>query len=121
MGFHIAFGSADLQKRRGSDLFGTTRPRVRRFHRIVWATVCLILLPNSPAIAQGTANEYQVKAAFLYNFARFIEWPSGTFANSTSALTVCVLGKDPFGKVLDDAIVGKRIAEHPAILARGKR
>lgn len=121
MAFHIAFGSGDLQQRQGSPLFGATRPRGHRFHRILWTIVCLIMLPSPPATAQAMANEYEVKAAFLYNFARFVEWPNGTFANSTSALTVCVLGKDPFGKAIDDAILGKRIAEHPAILARGKR
>jgi hypothetical protein len=94
---------------------------LRRLHGSLSVLVLFVSLTGPNAIAQGVANEYQVKAAFLYNFAKFVEWPDGTFANSTSALTVCVLGKDPFGKVLDDAILGKRIAEHPAILARGKR
>ena len=95
--------------------------RWRRLRGSLSVLVLLVSLTSPNTIAQGVANEYQVKAAFLYNFAKFVEWPDGTFANSTSALTVCVLGKDPFGKVLDDAILGKRIAEHPAILARGKR
>jgi hypothetical protein len=97
------------------------RLRVSRSRRFLSVFAFLISLTSPNAIAQGMADEYQVKAAFLYNFAKFVEWPDGTFPNSTSALTVCVLGKDPFGKVLDDAILGKRIAEHPAILARGKR
>jgi hypothetical protein len=62
-----------------------------------------------------------VKAAFLYNFAKFVEWPDGTFANSTSTFTVCVVGKDPFGKALDDAILSKRIADRVTTLARAKR
>jgi hypothetical protein len=83
--------------------------------------VCFASLTVPPAAAQGVANEYQVKAAFLYNFAKFVEWPDGTFANSTSAFTVCVFGKDPFGKALDDAILGKRISERVTTLARAKR
>jgi hypothetical protein len=121
MAFHIAFGSADLEKQRSYGLFGPARLRVRPFHLIVCVLACLTPLMSPVVDAQGMANEYQVKAAFLYNFAKFVQWPDGTFANSTSALTVCVLGKDPFGKALDDAILGKRIAEHPAILARGRR
>jgi hypothetical protein len=96
-------------------------PSVSRSRRFLLVFVLFASLTSPSAIAQGMANEYQVKAAFLYNFAKFVEWPDGTFANSASALTVCVLGKDPFGKVLDDAILGKRIAGHPAILARAKR
>jgi uncharacterized protein DUF4154 len=95
--------------------------RLRRLRGSLSVLVLFVSLTSPNAIAQGVANEYQVKAAFLYNFAKFVEWPDGTFANSTSPLTVCVLGKDPFGKALDDAIVGKRIAGHPAILARAKR
>ena len=86
------------------------------------ASVVIAFLAALPSSAQNSApNEYQVKAAFLFNFAKFIQWPDGTFTNSTSAFTVCVLGKDPFGKALDDAILGKRLAEHPAVLARAKR
>jgi hypothetical protein len=44
------------------------------------------------------AAEYEVKAAFLYNFAKFTEWPAGSFADDQSPLTICVLGDDPFGK-----------------------
>ena len=53
-------------------------------------------------------SEYQVKAAFLYNFAKFTKWPSGTYADASAPLVVCVLGKDAFGKALD-ALAGKRI------------
>ncbi len=53
-------------------------------------------------------SEYLVKAAFLYNFAKFTEWPSEAYADASAPLTVCVLGQDPFGKALD-SIAGKRI------------
>jgi hypothetical protein len=54
-------------------------------------------------------EEYQVKAAFLYNFARFIEWPAEAFQNPGEPFSICVLGEDPFGRALDDAVVGKAI------------
>ena len=57
----------------------------------------------------GPPDEYQVKAAFLYNFAKFIEWPSEAFENPSDPLMVCVLGEDPFGHALDDVIRGKEI------------
>jgi hypothetical protein len=54
-------------------------------------------------------EEYQVKAAFLYNFAKFVEWPSQTFLTSKDPITVCVLGHNPFGNALEEVIHGKSI------------
>jgi YfiR/HmsC-like len=58
-------------------------------------------------------NEYQVKAAFLYSFAKFVEWPSQAFSSPSSAIGICVLGDDPFGNFLDDAVNGKTIGGRP--------
>jgi YfiR/HmsC-like len=58
---------------------------------------------------EGPPEEYQLKAAFLYNFAKFVEWPAESFENPSEPLTVCVLGEDPFGRALDDVISGKKI------------
>jgi hypothetical protein len=61
------------------------------------------------ADAQGSVtDEYQVKAAFLYNFAKFVEWPSGT-PGSSSPIAICVLGQNPFGRVLEDTVSGKTV------------
>jgi len=46
-------------------------------------------------------GEYKVKAAYLYNFAKFVEWPAEVFADPSLPLNVCVYGKDPFGNALD--------------------
>jgi hypothetical protein len=63
-----------------------------------------------PAMAGGqTTDEYQVKAAFLFNFAKFVEWPPQTFKSSTEAISICVLGPNPFGRSLDEAVDGKSI------------
>ncbi|MBI5213182.1 MAG: YfiR family protein [Nitrospirae bacterium] len=57
--------------------------------------------------------EYQIKTAFLYNFLKFVEWPSDAYHKDTSSLSVCVLGEDPFGSALDamkeNAVQGKMI------------
>ncbi len=62
-------------------------------------------------------SEYQIKAAFLYNFAKFTKWPSGTYADASAPLVICVLGKDAFGKALD-ALAGKRINGRPVAVSR---
>ena len=67
------------------------------------------------------SSEYELKAAFLFNFAKFVDWPPNTFAGPDAPFLVCVLGTDPFGGTLDNALRGKVIAEHPAGVARLKR
>jgi hypothetical protein len=57
------------------------------------------------ASAQGqTADEYHVKAVFLYNFAKFVEWPPGSFKSAGDPIVICIVGKNPFGGVLDQAV-----------------
>jgi len=51
--------------------------------------------------AEETSQEYQLKAAFLVNFARFITWPEQAFAPEQPELTICVAGKNPFGSALN--------------------
>ncbi|MBV8633999.1 MAG: YfiR family protein [Burkholderiaceae bacterium] len=45
-------------------------------------------------------QEYRLKAAFIYNFSQFIEWPAGSFASPDSPFPICVVGDDPFGDAL---------------------
>ena len=66
------------------------------------------------------SNEYQVKAAFLFNFAKFIDWPASSFGNPQAPFSICILGKDPFGRSIDDALQGKAIGEHPVSVQRVK-
>jgi hypothetical protein len=47
-----------------------------------------------------SASEYQVKAAFLFNFAKFVEWPPDSFTDAAAPFEICVLGQDPFGEEL---------------------
>jgi len=58
---------------------------------------------------RGQINEYQVKAMFLYNFARYVEWPPQSFRAPGDPIVICILGQSPFGNSLDQAIAGKAI------------
>jgi len=60
---------------------------------------------DGPLVAQ-TASEYEVKAAFLYKFASFVEWPSSA---ANGPLCIAIWGRDPFGSALDDVVKGKTI------------
>ena len=57
----------------------------------------------------ANSTEYQVKAAYLFNFAKFVEWPAGTFRTPHSPLVICVLGSNPFGSELEGSIAGKTV------------
>ncbi len=64
------------------------------------------------------ADEYRVKAAIVYNLAKFVEWPADAFAAASTPLNICVLGVDPFGQALDDAFRGHLVAGRTVTLRR---
>ena len=90
------------------------------------ALLFLVLVSGSAGLvlpARGQADAatgYEVKAAFLFNFAKFIEWPPGAFAAPQSPFVVCVLGPDPFGNILDDTLQGKTIGDRAFTVQRLK-
>jgi hypothetical protein len=63
-------------------------------------------------------DEYHVKAAFLYNFARFVDWPTEAFRDPGEPFSICVIGEDPFGRSLDDVVAGKAIGGRPVAVRR---
>jgi hypothetical protein len=73
----------------------------------------VFLVDGRPVPAQGMgSSEYQVKAAFLYHFSQFVDWPEGTFKDAGSPLTYCTLGEDPFHGALDASLSGKAVGAH---------
>jgi hypothetical protein len=77
---------------------------------------------GSMARAQTPATpEYQVKAVFLFNFAQFVEWPPKALGGGESPIVIGVLGEDPFGSYLDEAVQGERIGTHPLVARRFRR
>jgi len=70
--------------------------------------IALSILLSVHALGQS-ADEYQVKAAFLYNFAKFVEWPSQSFKSPSDPILIGVLGKNPFGDALAEAVAGKKL------------
>lgn len=73
-------------------------------------------------IARGTevvvsvSKEYQIKAAFLYNFTRFIEWPPRRFADAASPVVIGVLGSNPFGDELEKIVKGRNAHGRPIVV-----
>ena len=87
-----------------------------RFGALVLVAV-LGVLRATPVWAQtSTPVEYQVKAAFLFNFAKFVEWPPGAFLSETTPITLCVFGQDPFGGVLEEIARGEAIQNREVLI-----
>ena len=68
--------------------------------RVLWVMGVVVLLLIGTHAQSPAAGEYQVKAAFLFNFAKFVEWPPSSFSDASAPLRICVLGRDPFGEEL---------------------
>jgi YfiR/HmsC-like len=67
-----------------------------------WLSSILISpAPSSYGADSAQKGEYRLKAAFLYNFAKFTEWPSAAFSNHQAPHIVCIVGEDPFGLEID--------------------
>jgi hypothetical protein len=71
----------------------------------LWLLTLLVVL-SARGSAQEVPLEYRVKAAFLYNFARFVDWPA---AMASGPLTICLADRNPFGGALDATLRGERI------------
>lgn len=67
---------------------------------------------------QQKPSEYQVKATYLYNFGRFIKWPDSIPTSKVDSFSVCVLGQDPFGSILDSTLAGESLDGKPVVLHR---
>src|SRR6476646_1338837 len=58
-------------------------------------------------------GEYQIKAAFIFNFAKFFEWPASALPTPTSPIIIGVLGEYPFGDALEKTVRNKTVEDHP--------
>jgi hypothetical protein len=89
--------------------------------------VCFLalVLPNFPlaraAPPPTPPTEYQIKAVFLFNFAQFVEWPESAFHDAQAPLVIGVLGEDPFGAQLDEAVRGEKIGQRLLLVRRYRR
>jgi len=90
----------------------TSPRRTNRSRMAIAVLLCgVVTLAISPQRSDAAAkSEYQVKADFLLNFTRFVEWPASAFADENAPFSICVLGEDPFGETLDRVVAGESAA-----------
>ena len=83
---------------------------------LVW-----LLLGAQAGGADSPSLEYQIKAACLYNFAKFVDWPSTAFPDRTSPIVFGILGEDPFGNALERIVKNKAISGRTLTIKRSQR
>ena len=69
-----------------------------------------------PGAWAAAPTEYEVKAVFVYNFSRFVTWPPRTFTAADQPFVIGIVGNDPFGPHLDEAVRGERVDSHPVVV-----
>jgi hypothetical protein len=91
--------------------------KTRARHPGIWHSIALYFLSiiagglcSAPVRADSTTpTEYEVKAAFIYNFAKYVRWPEASTSQTTKPFVIGVIGRDPFGRALDDTIRGQNV------------
>src|SRR6185503_11393157 len=90
--------------------------------RQIVAIACIDLLAalGSARSVPGVERslEYPVKAAFLVNFAKFAEWPADSLQARAAAVSICVLGRDPFGDVLEKTAARRSVGGRMIVILR---
>jgi YfiR/HmsC-like len=84
----------------------------------VAAGACTPLGAAGLAAQQAGPSEFQVKAAYIYNFGKFVKWPTFAPANQSGSFTICVLDGDPFGNTLQSDLAGESVGGKPVAVKR---
>lgn len=99
-----------------SSLCPPSRQLAHRRRRWTWWSGLVLLGLSALTLHAEVSKEYQLKAAFLYNFTKFVEWPTARFANETSPIVIGMLGRNPFGGELEKITEGRTVNGRPIVV-----
>jgi len=91
---------------------------VRTASWLVAASLAGLVVYSLAAAQSEQPSEYQVKAAFLFNFTKFVEWPEGSFEDAQAPIVVGIIGDDPFGNDLERIIAGQKVQGRSLVIRR---
>lgn len=77
--------------------------------RLFIFALCLGMLGRAGRAADIAASEYELKAAFIFNFTQFVDWPTNTFDSSADPIVIGIVGPDPFGAAMDKILEGEEV------------
>lgn len=104
MALLISNSRADKGKNQCAGAFGYCDPFLGQ-----WILLLLMFFGSDVVRAAGSNREYDIKAAFVFNFAQFVEWPTNAFNAADGPLIIGVLGVNPFGSSLDEIVRGETV------------
>ena len=104
--------------RRHSVSHGPAEVRIAVFLVSALALLAVLAAPARTWAAESVAGEYEIKAAVLYNFARFTEWPATAVPDSPDVFVIGVLGTDPFGDILDEVAATRTVGDKRIVVRR---
>ena len=89
-------------------------------HLLLFFTMLITAAPVIPK-SKPIPTEYEVRAAYLYNFIKFVKWPKKTFSDTLQPIIIGIIGKDPIVNTLDEMVKGRTIDSHPIIVKNFQR
>jgi hypothetical protein len=89
-----------------------------RVQSLTLTILCALFVFVSASAQQTKPSEFQVEAAYVYNFGKFVKWPADAAANRHGGFTICVLGDDPFGTVLQSTLASESLGGKPVAVRR---
>src|ERR1700722_644095 len=90
--------------------------RGKTFRLTLSLAIAVVFTTAQSGRADESAGEYKVKAAFIYNFAQFVDWPDTAFTSADAPFVVAVVGKDPFDGILEQVVAGKRVGARRVVV-----
>src|SRR3954464_333730 len=82
---------------------------------------CLFVLNSRLAAQSSGLTEYEIKAGFLFNFTKFVEWPSDAFTSANAPIVIAITGENPFGDFLTATIAGKVVNGRAVVFKQFKK
>jgi len=95
-----------------------TAKRGSTLRRVAAALCAIAIVCASPVVRAEPSPEYLIKAAYLYNFAMFVDWPADAFSTRTSPFVIGILGANRFDRALERTVADKRIDRRPIVVRR---
>jgi hypothetical protein len=97
------------------------KEKLDRCLMLLLAAGWLVCQPPAMHAQTSVPKEYQVKAACLFNFAQFVEWPAAAFPDADAPIRIGVLGDDPFGAALEETVRGETVRNRKLVIQRSHR
>jgi len=99
----------------------SSRRLIAGFHLLPAVVAGLLVIGAAASSASAVSKEYEVKAACLFHFAQFVDWPDSAFSDADAPFSIGILGDDPFGDTLDEIVKGESIRHRGIAIKRSRR